>query len=189
MGILELFLIGVSLSMDAFAVAVCQGLCMPKLNLRHGTVIALFFGGFQALMPFLGWVLGSQFARYIESVDHWVAFGLLALIGGNMVREALSPEEEEETACAVADRLDLKRLFMMAVATSIDALAVGVTFAFLRVDILPAVLFIGCVTFCLSAAGIRIGNVFGARFKSRAELAGGLILIGMGVKILAEHLG
>lgn len=133
MGIFELFLIGVSLSMDAFAVAICHGLSMPKLNLRHGVIIALFFGGFQALMPFLGWILGSQFARYIESVDHWVAFALLAVIGGNMVREALSSEEgEEETACDAADRLDLRRLFMMAVATSIDALAVGVTFAFLR---------------------------------------------------------
>ena len=188
MGILELFLIGVSLSMDAFAVAVCHGLSMPRLNLRQGAVIALFFGGFQALMPFLGWVLGSQFARYIESVDHWVAFALLALIGGNMVREALSPEEEEESACA-ADRLDLKRLFMMAVATSIDALAVGVTFAFFSVSIVPAITIIGVTTFCISLGGVVVGNFFGTRYKQRAELTGGIVLILLGAKILMEHLG
>ena len=189
MGILELFLIGVSLSMDAFAVAVCHGLSMPKLNLRHGAVIALFFGGFQALMPFLGWLLGSQFAQYIESVDHWVAFGLLALIGGNMVREALSPEDEEESACPAADRLDLKRLFMMAVATSIDALAVGITFSFFSVPIGPAVSIIGVTTFCISLGGVVIGNFFGTRYKQRAELTGGIVLILLGTKILLEHLG
>ena len=175
--------------MDAFAVAVCHGLSMPKLNLRQGTVIALFFGGFQALMPFLGWVLGSQFARYIESVDHWVAFGLLALIGGNMVREALSPEDEEESACAVAERLDLKRLFMMAIATSIDALAVGVTFAFFSVPIVPAISIIGLTTFCISLGGVVVGNFFGTRYKQRAELTGGIVLILLGTKILLEHLG
>ena len=189
MGILELFLIGVSLSMDAFAVAVCHGLSMPKLNLRHGAVIALFFGGFQALMPFLGWLLGSQFAQYIESVDHWVAFGLLALIGGNMIREALSPEDEEESACPAADRLDLMRLFMMAVATSIDALAVGITFAFFSVPIGPAVSIIGVTTFCISLGGVVIGNFFGTRYKQRAELTGGIVLILLGTKILLEHLG
>lgn len=189
MGILELFLIGVSLSMDAFAVAVCHGLSMPKLNLHHGAVIALFFGGFQALMPFLGWLLGSQFAQYIESVDHWVAFGLLALIGGNMIREALSPEDEEESACPAADRLDLKRLFMMAVATSIDALAVGITFAFFSVPIGPAVSIIGVTTFCISLGGVVIGNFFGTRYKQRAELTGGIVLILLGTKILLEHLG
>ena len=153
MSIVELFLIGVGLSMDAFAVAVCQGLCMPKLNLRQGGVIALYFGGFQALMPLIGWFLGSQFAGYIQSFDHWVAFVLLALIGGNMVREALSPEEEE-TSCAVNSKLDHKKLFMMAVATSIDALAIGVAFAFMDVLILPAVSLIGCTTFCLSLVGV-----------------------------------
>lgn len=188
MGILELLLIGVGLSMDAFAVAVCQGLCMPKLNWRHAAVIALFFGGFQALMPFLGWVLGSQFAGYIQNFDHWVAFVLLGLIGCNMIREALSPEEEE-VACAVDYRLDYKRLFLMAIATSIDALAVGVTFAFLRVKILPAISLIGCTTFCLSLVGVAVGNFFGARFKSRAELTGGIILVLLGLKILLEHLG
>ena len=188
MSIVELFLIGVGLSMDAFAVAVCQGLCMPKLNLRQGGVIALYFGGFQALMPLIGWFLGSQFAGYIQSFDHWVAFVLLALIGGNMVREALSPEEEE-TSCAVNSKLDHKKLFVMAVATSIDALAIGVAFAFMDVLILPAVSLIGCTTFCLSLVGVVVGNFFGSRYKKRAELTGGIILILLGVKILLEHLG
>ena len=188
MGILELLLIGVGLSMDAFAVAICQGLCMKKLNWRHAAVIALFFGGFQALMPLIGWVLGSQFAGYIQNIDHWVAFVLLVLIGGNMVREALSPEEEE-VACAVESKLDYKQLFLMAVATSIDALVVGVTFAFLEVPILPAISIIGCTTFCLSLVGVAVGNFFGTRYKKRAELSGGIILILLGVKILLEHLG
>lgn len=188
MTILELLLIGVGLSMDAFAVAICQGLCMPKLNWRHAGVIALYFGGFQALMPLLGWVLGSQFSGYIQGFDHWVAFVLLGLIGGNMVREALSPDEEE-TACAVTTKLDHKQLFFMAVATSIDALAVGVTFAFLEVEILPAIFMIGLTTFFLSLVGVAVGNFFGARYKKRAELSGGILLILLGVKILLEHLG
>lgn len=187
MGILELLLIGIGLSMDAFAVAICQGLCMKKLNWRHAAVIALFFGGFQALMPLIGWVLGSQFAGYIQNIDHWVAFVLLVLIGGNMVREALSPEEE--VACAVESKLDYKQLFLMAVATSIDALAVGVTFAFLKVSIVPAISIIGCTTFCLSLVGVAVGNFFGTRYKKRAELSGGIILILLGAKILLEHLG
>lgn len=181
-------MIGVGLSMDAFAVAICQGLCMPKINWRHAGTIALFFGGFQALMPFTGWLLGSQFAGYIQSFDHWVAFILLVLIGGNMVREALSPEEEK-VACAVDTRLDYKQLFLMAVATSIDALAVGVTFAFLEVTIVPAITLIGCTTFCISLAGVVVGNFFGARYKKRAEVVGGVILMLLGVKILLEHLG
>lgn len=188
MGILELFLIGVGLSMDAFAVAICQGLCMPKLNLKNGAVIALFFGGFQALMPLLGWFLGSQFASYIQSIDHWVAFVLLGLIGGNMAREALEPEDEE-VACSMSDRLDYKQLLLMAIATSIDALAVGVTFAFLNVSIVPAISIIGCTTFVLSLVGVAVGNYFGAKYKARAELTGGIILILLGAKILLEHLG
>lgn len=188
MGILELFLIGVGLSMDAFAVAVCQGLCMPKINWRYAAIIALFFGGFQALMPFAGWLLGSQFAGYIQSFDHWIAFILLALIGGNMVREALSPEEEE-VSCAITTKPDYKQLFLMAVATSIDALAVGVSFAFLSVNIGAAVSFIGVITFALSMVGVKVGSLFGAKYKSKAELAGGVILILMGLKILLEHLG
>ena len=187
MSFVMLFLTGVGLSMDAFAVAICQGLCMKKLNWRYAAIIALFFGGFQALMPLIGWLLGSQFAGYIQSIDHWVSFALLALIGGNMVREALSPEEEE-TACAVTVKLDYKQLFLMAVATSIDALAVGVTFAFLEVEILPAITIIGCISFVFSMAGVAVGNFFGSRYKKRAELSGGIILILLGLKILLEHL-
>lgn len=187
MGLVELFLIGVGLSMDAFAVAVCQGLCMRKINWRHAFVIALFFGGFQALMPFLGWVLASQFAAYIQNVDHWVAFVLLMVIGGNMVRESMGGEEAAE--CAVQERLDLKRLTVMAVATSIDALAVGVTFAFLDVAIVPAIGLIGATTFALSLVGVAVGNYFGTRYKRRAELTGGIILMLLGAKILLEHLG
>lgn len=192
MEILELLLIGVSLSMDAFAVSLCQGLSMPRLNWRHAAVIALFFGGFQALMPVIGWLLGSQFAGYIQSFDHWVAFVLLLLIGGNMVREAFSPEEEEEEeedGCSAGERLDLKRLFLMAVATSIDALAIGVTFAFLEVQILEAASVIGVTTFVISLAGVAIGNYFGTRYQKRAEITGGVILILLGTKILLEHLG
>ena len=189
MSLLELFLIGIGLSMDAFAVAICQGLCMPKLNLRHGAIIALFFGGFQALMPFLGWVLGSQFAASIQGIDHWVAFVLLLMIGGSMLREALGEQEETDAACASEEKLDLRQLLAMAVATSIDALAVGVTFAFLEVAIVPAVSLIGCTTFCISLAGVAIGNFFGSRYEKRAEAVGGIILILLGVKILAEHMG
>ena len=186
MGILELFLTGVGLSMDAFAAAVCQGLCMPKLDIRRPVVVGLFFGGFQALMPLLGWLLGAQFSGYIQRFDHWAAFVLLGLLGGNMVRESLSPEEEE--ACAVSPSLDLRRLTVLAVATSIDALVVGVTFAFLEVPILPAVTIIGCTTFVLSAAGVAVGNFFGARYQQRAEFCGGVILILLGTKILLDHL-
>lgn len=188
MSFFELFLIGIGLSMDAFAVAVCQGLCMPKLNLRQGGVIALFFGGFQALMPLIGWFLGAQFADQIKSVDHWIALVLLSLIGGNMIRESME-EEESATSCSVETRLDLGRLLVMAVATSIDALAIGVTFAFLNVQILPAVTLIGITTFVLSLSGVVVGNYFGVRYKKRAELAGGLILICLGIKILLDHLG
>lgn len=189
MSIFELFLIAVGLSMDAFAVAICKGLSMRKMNYRHAAVIALFFGGFQALMPLIGWVLGKQFERYITSVDHWIAFILLAIIGMNMIREALGKDDEEEEKGCQGDRLDLKELLMMAIATSIDALAVGVTFAFLQVSIVPAVSLIGITTFVLSLIGVSLGRVFGAKFKSRAEFLGGAILILIGVKILLEHLG
>lgn len=178
----ELFLIAVSLSMDAFAVSVCKGLSVGRPQLRHCLSCGIWFGLFQALMPLLGWLLGVRFQGLIVSVDHWVAFVLLGLIGFNMVRESRGGEAEE-LDCSFSPRAMLP----LAVATSIDALAVGVTFAFLKVDIVPAVLFIGVTTFVLSAAGVKAGSVFGARYKSRAELAGGLILIGMGVKILAEH--
>ncbi len=191
MSLLELFLIGVGLCMDAFAVAVCRGLDMRKLDWGRAAVIGLYFGGFQALMPTLGWLLGSAFAGYIQRLDHWVAFVLLSLIGGNMVREALGGGEAPcgSDGCAVEERLNHRELLLMAVATSIDALAVGVTFAFLDVSILPAASLIGVTTFCLSVAGVAVGNFFGARYEKRAELTGGVILVLLGVKILLEHLG
>ena len=184
MGMLELFFIAVGLSMDAFAVAVCKGLALRKVNLGQMALVGLWFGGFQALMPLIGYLVGAQFKEQITFVDHWIAFGLLAVIGGNMIREALSGEEEEADAS-----LSVKAMLPMAVATSIDALAVGVSFAFLSVNIGAAVSFIGCITFLLSVAGVKAGSLFGARYKSKAELAGGVILILMGLKILLEHLG
>jgi putative Mn2+ efflux pump MntP len=186
MGFAELFLIGVGLSMDAFAAAICKGLAMPKMRWNRGVVVALFFGGFQALMPLLGWALGRQFEQYITSVDHWIAFLLLGWIGGKMIWDALHGGGEEMPA---QDALDVKELFVLAVATSIDALAVGITFAFLQVDILPAVALIGCTTFAIALAGVWIGQRFGSRFKDRAALAGGMILCLIGLKILLEHLG
>ena len=180
----ELFLIGIGLSMDAFAVSICKGLSMQKIDKKYTLCIGLFFGGFQALMPLTGYLLGSQFSGYIERFDHWIAFVLLVFIGFNMIREARSDEENESN-----DRFDFKTMLPLAVATSIDALAVGVTFAFLRVNIVPAVSFIGCITFLLSAIGLKAGNIIGAKNRSRAEFAGGLVLILMGVKILLEHLG
>ena len=186
MGFAELFLIGVGLSMDAFAAAICKGLAMPKMRWNRGVVVALFFGGFQALMPLLGWALGRQFEQYITSVDHWIAFLLLGWIGGKMIWDALHGSGEEMPA---QDALDVKEFFVLAVATSIDALAVGITFAFLQVDILPAVALIGCTTFAIALAGVWIGQRFGSRFKDRAALAGGMILCLIGLKILLEHLG
>lgn len=187
MGIVELLLIGIGLSMDAFAVSICKGLNMKKVNKVHCAVIALFFGGFQALMPLIGWALGKQFESYITSIDHWIAFVLLALIGGNMVRESRQKEAEEVEKCE--PKLNIKELFLLAIATSIDALAVGITFAFLKVDIIPAIAIIGATTFTISAIGVFVGNIFGNKYKDKAELAGGIILILIGVKILLEHLG
>lgn len=184
MGLLELFLIAVGLSMDAFAVAVCKGLAMDKINGKSMAIVGAWFGGFQGLMPAIGYLLGSLFADYIVAFDHWIAFILLGIIGGNMIKEALSGEEE-----AASGSLAPKIMLAMAIATSIDALAVGVSFAFLQVNILFAVLFIGVTTFILSAVGVKIGSVFGTKFKSKAEMAGGIILILMGCKILAEHMG
>lgn len=184
MGLIELFLIAVGLSMDAFAVSVCKGLAMPKCTFKKAAIVGLWFGGFQALMPAIGYVLGAQFQETIASIDHWIAFVLLAMIGGNMIHEALDNDEEEADAS-----LDVKTMFLLAVATSIDALAIGITFAFLKVNIIPAVCFIGIVTFIISFAGVKIGNIFGARYKNKAEIVGGVILILLGLKILLEHLG
>ena len=184
MGLIELFLIAVGLSMDAFAVSVCKGLAMPKCTFKKAAIVGLWFGGFQALMPAIGYILGAQFQETIASIDHWIAFVLLALIGGNMIHEALDNDEEEADAS-----LNVKTMFLLAVATSIDALAIGITFAFLKVNIIPAVCFIGIVTFIISFAGVKIGNVFGARYKNKAEIVGGIILILLGLKILLEHLG
>ena len=189
MGFIELLLIGVGLSMDAFAVSICQGISMTKIKWGHALTVGLYFGGFQALMPFTGWMLGSQFAGRIQQYDHWVAFVLLVLIGGNMIREALSGEEDEAEDAAIGAGLDHKKLFLMAIATSIDALAVGVTFAFLDTAILPAIGIIGTTTFFISVAGVAVGCWFGARYKERAEITGGVILVLLGVKILLEHLG
>lgn len=183
MGIVELFILAVGLSMDAFAVSICKGLAGGKAGLREMGLAGVWFGGFQALMPVIGYVLGAAFADYITAYDHWIAFLLLGLIGANMIKEALSDEEEE-----VSDSFGVKTMFLMAIATSIDALAVGVTFAFLRVNIFAAAAFIGCTTFICSAVGVKIGSIFGIRFKSKAELAGGVILILLGIKILLEHL-
>ena len=182
MGFFELLLIAVGLSMDAFAVSICKGLSLKNLKKRHAALVGLYFGGFQFLMPVLGWALGYRFEHVIVSVDHWIAFGLLTVIGVSMIREARHADELD-------DDLGFKTMLLLALATSIDALAVGVTFAFLQVNILPASGMIGVTTFLLSALGIYVGSVFGARFKSGAELAGGLILVLIGLKILLEHLG
>lgn len=184
MSLLSLFTIAVGLSMDAFAVSVCKGLAIKKISLKNALLVGLWFGGFQALMPFIGYLLGINFESYITAIDHWIAFILLGIIGINMIRESLSKEEEETDAS-----LSVKAMFPLAIATSIDALAVGITFAFLKVSIVPAISVIGVTTFVLSMIGVKIGNVFGTRYKSRAELVGGIILILMGTKILLEHLG
>lgn len=184
MSLLTLFITAVGLSMDAFAVAICKGLAMKKLSWKKALIIGLWFGGFQALMPTAGYLLGTRFESYVTAIDHWIAFVLLVLIGANMVKESFSKEEESSN-----DSVDFKTMFLLAIATSIDALAVGVTYAFLQVRIVPAVSFIGIITFTLSIIGVKIGNVFGLKYKTKAELTGGIILIVMGIKILLEHLG
>lgn len=186
--VIELLLIGVGLSMDAFAVSVCKGLAMRKVNKKQAVVIGLFFGGFQALMPFIGWALGTQFESYITNIDHWIAFILLAFIGGKMVVEAVKPEEEEAVK-EMDPPLDLKEMLLLAVATSIDALAVGITFAFLDYPIVESITIIGLTTFVLSIVGVYVGNMFGSKYQKKAEIVGGIILILIGVKILLEHLG
>ena len=186
MGLLELLILAVGLSMDAFAVSVCKGLSVPRAGAGECCIAGVWFGGFQALMPLLGYLLGSQFKDYITSVDHWIAFALLLLIGISMIIEACKNDEEDKKS---DNPFGLKTMLLMAIATSIDALAVGVTFAFLSANIWWATLFIGATTFTLSAVGVKVGNVFGAKNKSVAEIVGGAVLILMGIKILLEHLG
>lgn len=189
MTLLEIFLIGIGLSMDAFAVAICKGLAMPdKVHKKSALLIALYFGVFQAAMPALGWLLGSQFARYVTRFAPWIAFALLSWIGGSMIRESRAPEGEEQPSDG---QVRHRELFMLAIATSIDALAVGVTFSMveLSVSVWLAVTLIGCTTFLISLCGVFVGNVFGARYKNEAEFVGGVILLLIGVKLLLEHLG
>ena len=187
MGLLELILIAIGLAMDAFAAATCTGLYMRTKHYRYAAIIGQFCGGPPAIMPLIAWLSGKQFESYITSIDHWIAFLLLAFIGVNMIREALGEDEDEDES--PQDQLDIGELFMLAVATSIDALAVGITFAFLKVNILPAVSIIGIITFVISFAGVGIGHQFGRKYEKKAELAGGIILICIGLKILLEHLG
>ena len=183
MDLLTLLTLAVGLATDAFAVSICKGLAMREKVLKKGVIVGLWFGGFQALMPTIGFFLGTQFKDQITSIDHWIAFVLLGLIGINMVKEALSNDEEQAD-----DSIAVKEMFMLAVATSIDALAVGITFAFLNVHIVSAASMIGVCTFLISFVGVKIGNIFGTKYKSKAELAGGIILILLGFKILFEHL-
>lgn len=184
MGILEIFLIGVGLSMDAFAVSVCKGLSMKKLDWKKAIIIALYFGVFQAVMPVIGYLLGTTFENLVTQIDHWIAFILLGIIGANMIKETLGKESENSN-----DKVDFKTMIVLAIATSIDALAVGITFAFLKTEILSAVTMIGIITFILSLIGVKIGNKFGDKYEKKAEFLGGVILILIGVKILKEHLG
>lgn len=180
---LEIFLIGVGLSMDAFAVSICKGLSVGRVNFKHMVIAGLWFGGFQALMPLIGYLLGSTFEQYVTSIDHWIAFILLSIIGANMIKESFDKDSEKQNAS-----FSFMSMLMVAVATSIDALAVGITFAFLQVNIWLAIAVIGCTTFVISAAGIKIGSVFGAKYKAKAEFFGGAVLICLGIKILVEHL-
>ena len=182
MGIWELFVLAVGLSMDAFAVSICKGLSLGKIKVKHMCIAGIWFGGFQALMPLIGYFLGSLFADMITKYDHWIAFILLIFIGGNMIKEAVGDEEHVDAS------MDVKSMFLLAVATSIDALAVGVTFAFLKVAIVPAVSFIGIITFICSAAGVKIGSIFGTKYSKKAEFFGGVVLILIGIKILVEGL-
>lgn len=183
MSILELFILAVGLSMDAFAVSVCKGLSLGKIKPKHMCIAGAWFGGFQALMPLIGYFLGSFFAEMIEKYDHWVAFVLLAIIGGNMIKESFGKDEKVDSS------MDVKSMLLLAIATSVDALAVGVTFAFLQVQIVPAVSFIGVITFIFSAVGVKIGSLFGTKYKSKAELFGGIVLVLIGIKILLEGIG
>lgn len=184
LSLMELFILAVGLSMDAFAVSVCKGLAMEKITLKKVCIVGLWFGFFQGLMPLIGYLLGSQFAEYVNTFAHWIAFVLLLLIGGNMIKEAFSKEEEKQS-----DSLAVGVMFLLAIATSIDALAVGITFSLMKLNIVAAISFIGVTTFVISCMGVKIGSVFGSKYKSKAEFAGGAILILIGMKILLEGLG
>lgn len=183
MGTLEILLLGVGLSMDAFAVSICKGLSMKKMSWKKAIIIALYFGVFQAIMPIIGYFLGNTFENFVTSFDHWIAFILLALIGGNMIKESFDNEDDKKN-----DKVDFKTMIILAVATSIDALAVGITFAFFNVNLLLASFIIGIVTFTISCFGVKIGNRFGDKYQNKAELMGGVILVLLGTKILLEHL-
>ncbi len=187
MTFIELFLTAVALSMDAFAVSTCKGLNLRAMNWKRATVIGLFFGGFQALMPLIGWLLGKQFEHLITSVDHWIVFALLSIIGGKMIFDAL--KTGEDACCPAEDKLDIKELIGLSFATSIDALAVGISFAFLNVKILPSIAVIGVTTCVLSMVGVAIGQKFGSKYQDRATLVGGVVLVLIGLRILLEHLG
>ncbi len=191
MGFVELFFIAIGLSMDAFAAAICKGLCIRKDSNKKALIVGCFFGGFQAIMPLIGYILGTQFKDSIAAIDHWIAFVLLSIIGINMIRESRS---DDDCGCELDSSItdssfSIKNMTLLSIATSIDALAIGVTFAFLQVNIVPTIYIIGITTFILSMIGVKIGNLFGTRFKSTAEVAGGILLISMGLKILVEHLG
>ena len=185
MGLVEIILIAISLAMDAFAVSICKGLSMKKMDWKKAIIIGLYFGLFQGGMPLIGYLLGVGFEESIKFIDHWIAFVLLAFIGGNMIKEALSKNDEDE----VDDKVDFKTMIVLAIATSIDALAVGVTFAFLNVNIILAVSLIAIITFIISCIGVKLGNVFGDKYEKKAEFAGGVVLVLIGLKILLEHLG
>lgn len=184
MGIFEIIIIGFSLAMDAFAVSICKGLSMKKMNWKNALIISIYFSVFQTLMPIGGYFLGTAFSDSVKNIDHWLAFVLLSVIGISMIKESLEEESEKRN-----DKVDIKTMILLAIATSIDALTVGVTFAFFKIDLLLAVSIIGIITFILSIIGVKIGNRFGDKFQNKAEFAGGIMLILIGLKILLEHLG
>lgn len=184
---IQTLLIGIGLSMDAFAVSICKGLGMSKLNKKQMFIIALYFGGFQALMPYIGWAVGARFSSYVSQYAHWIAFILLAIIGGKMMHEALTESEDCEDSGEKDKKISHKELLLLAIATSIDALAVGISFAFLNVPIIPSIIIIGLTTFIISLAGVIIGNIFGSKYKNKAEFVGGLILVAIGLKIILEQ--
>lgn len=184
---IQTLLISIGLSMDAFAVSICKGLGMSKLNKKQMLIIALYFGGFQALMPYIGWAVGARFSSYVSQYAHWIAFILLAIIGGKMIHEALTESEDCEDDGIKDKKLSHKELLLLAIATSIDALAVGISFAFLNVPIIPSIIIIGLTTFAISLVGVIIGNIFGSKYKNKAEFVGGLILVIIGLKIVLEQ--